>query len=141
MASRKLFDQDEFERWLSQAQNTLNSAIHDQSSGDYNWCCFKCQQSAEYVIKALFRGLGQIAVGHSILKLIEILEAIDISIPEEIKSKARSLDKHYIPTRHPDSYPAGAPFEFYDDETAQSAINDSKAIIDFVRKEKYEQYT
>jgi len=136
---KKLFDHDEFNRWFSQAQNTLNSAAHDLDSADYNWCCFKCQQSVECAVKALLRGLGQIAVGHSILKLIEILENDGLSIPEEIKSCARSLDKHYIPALYPDVYPAGAPFEFYDEETAKSAINCSKIIIDFIKraKEKY----
>ncbi len=139
MKSRKLFDQEEFERWFNQAQNTLNSAIHDINIGDYNWCCFKCQQSAEYAVKALIRGFGQMAVGHSILKLIEILESADLPIPEEIKIGARSLDMHYIPARYPDAYPAGAPFEFYDQKTAQSAIDSSKKILDFIVivKEKY----
>ncbi|MGQ9608959.1 MAG: HEPN domain-containing protein [bacterium] len=139
MTYKKLFDQDEYERWLNQAQNTLSSAMHDLSIGDYNWCCFKCQQSAEYAVKALLRGLGQIAVGHSILKLIGILETIDLSVSEEIRANARSLDMHYIPACYPDAYPAGAPFEFYDEKIAKSAVNSTKVIIDFIRKvkEKY----
>lgn len=136
MDVKNLFDNDEFNRWFGQAQNTLNSALHDLSGGDYNWCCFKCQQSAEYAIKALLRGLGQIAVGHSILKLIEELERTGSAIPEGVKSCARSLDKHYISARYPDAYPEGAPFEFYDERTAREAIDRSSAIINFIRTEK-----
>lgn len=133
MDIEKLFDQDEYKRWLSQAQNTLSSAIHDLNSRDFNWCCFKCQQAAEYSVKALLRGLGQPATGHSVLKLLESLEKIDFSVPEDLKTFARSLDKHYIPARYPDVYPEGAPFEFYDEPTAKEAIRHSEEIINFVR--------
>ena len=85
MNAKKLFDYDEFKRWFSQAENTLNSATHDLSSHDYNWCCFKCQQAAEYAVKALLRGLGQMAIGHSVLKLFEELEEAGSTISEKWK--------------------------------------------------------
>jgi HEPN domain-containing protein len=136
MDIRKLFDNDEFRRWFSQAENTLNSASHDLDSGDYNWCCFKCQQAAEYSVKAILRGLGQIAVGHSVLRLVGELEEAGSSISEELKAYARSLDKHYIPARYPDAYPAGAPFEFYDENVAKEAIEHARSTLEFVVAEK-----
>ena len=136
MDIRKLFDNDEFERWFSQAGNTLNSANHDLDSEDYNWCCFKCQQAAEYSVKAILRGLGQIAVGHSVLRLVGELEEAGSLISEELKAYARSLDKHYIPARYPDAYPAGAPFEFYDKNVANEALEHARSILEFVVAEK-----
>jgi len=37
--------------------------------GDYNWCCFKAQQTAEFTGKGLLYGIGFSHVGHSILSL------------------------------------------------------------------------
>jgi HEPN domain-containing protein len=136
MKTRSLFDNEEFKRWFSQAENTLSSANHDLSSGDYNWCCFKCQQAAECAIKSLLRGLGQISIGHSVLKLIEELEYAGSSVSMKLKGYARFLDKHYIPARYPDVYPAGSPFEFYDENTAKEAIEQAKDVLEFVRSEK-----
>lgn len=93
--------------------------------------CWICGQG-------IAQGIRRIAVGHSILKLIEILGTAGLSIPEEIKNSAKYLDMHYIPTRYPDAYTAGAPFEFYDEKTAQFAINNSRTVIDFVKKVKEE---
>jgi HEPN domain-containing protein len=38
-----LFDEDQFSRWLQQAEHTLRSASSDLKSGDHNWACFKSQ--------------------------------------------------------------------------------------------------
>ena len=136
MDIKKLFDNDEFERWFSQAENTLSSASHDLNSEDYNWCCFKCQQAAEYSVKAILRGLGQIAVGHSVLRLVGELEEAGSLISEELRAYTRMLDRHYILTRSPDAYPAGAPFEFYDESVAREALKHAGSILEFVVAEK-----
>jgi len=49
-----MFDNDEFDRWMAQASDTLISARADYLNKSYNWCCFKAQQAAEYAVKALF---------------------------------------------------------------------------------------
>jgi HEPN domain-containing protein len=69
-----MFDKEEFERWIAQASDTLNSARQDHSIKSYNWCCFKAQQAAEYAVKALLKGLGISAYGHSIVKLLRDME-------------------------------------------------------------------
>ncbi len=58
-----MFDNEEFERWMAQASDTLNSARQDYSNKSYNWCCFKAQQAAEYAVKALLKGVGISAYG------------------------------------------------------------------------------
>lgn len=132
----KLFDEDEFNRWFGQAEHTLRSATNDMDRADYDWSCFKSQQAAEYAVKALLRGLGKEAIGHSVLKLIAKLGETGCIIGEELKGRARSVDKHYIPTRYPNAYAEGSPFEFYDRKTAEEAIDNASEIIKFIAGEK-----
>ena len=143
MKKRDLFDQDEFIRWLEQAEDTLKSADHDLKDGDYNWACFKAQQAAEYSVKALLYGLGEpaAAVGHSILSLLEELGGLGVGITEELLGFARRLDKHYIPTRYPNAHPAGSPFKYYDQKDASESLKGARAIVQFVkaRREELEQ--
>ncbi|MCZ7401126.1 MAG: HEPN domain-containing protein [Candidatus Methanoperedens sp.] len=75
-----MFDKDEFERWMAQASNTLNSARQDHSSKSYNWCCFKARQAAEYAVKALLKGPGVSAYGNSIVQLLKDLETCTVLI-------------------------------------------------------------
>jgi HEPN domain-containing protein len=42
------------------------------------------------------------------------------------------LDNFYIPTRYPDSYPEGSPFEHYGPLQSQEAIRHARAILEFV---------
>lgn len=131
----RLFDEDEYHRWLRQAEDTLGSAGHDLQNGHCNWSCFKSQQAAEYAAKALLRGLGQRATGHSILKLLEELEGLGPAITGELKTHARTLDRHYIPPRYPNAFAAGSPYEFYDEPTARAAMAAADKIVEFIREE------
>lgn len=125
-------DEEEYERWLRQAKNTLLSSKRDKEAGDYNWSCFKAQQAAEFAVKALLYGIGLSAIGHSLLKFLGDLEKKGIKV-DEIKKCARTLDRHYIPTRYVNAHVEGAPFEFYDSSTAEEALRCASEIIDFVR--------
>ena len=134
-----MFDNDEFERWMAQASDTLNSARQDYSYKSYNWCCFKAHQAAEYALKAILKGLGISAYGHSTVKLFKDLESYSLDIHKLI-FYARILDRHYVPARYPDAFTEGSPFEFYDEKTAQEALDCADKICDFcitIRK-KYE---
>jgi HEPN domain-containing protein len=126
-------DKEECRRWLEQAKNTLKSAERDKQSGDYNWCCFKAQQAAEFALKGLLYGVGVSAVGHSLLKLLGELEKKGFRTGE-LASDARILDRHYIPTRYVNAHAEGAPFEFYDLPTAEEALKSARKIVDFVRQ-------
>lgn len=128
--SHIMFDKDEFERWMAQASDTLVSARQDFSVKSYNWCCFKAQQAAEYAVKALLKGLGVSAYGHSIIKLLKDLEVYNLDF-EDLKPCARTLDRHYVPARYPDAFTEGSPFEFYDDKTALEAISCAEKICNF----------
>jgi HEPN domain-containing protein len=135
-ATESLFDEEEFSRWMGQAEHTLTSAQRDAAEGDYSWACFKAQQAAEYAAKALLRGLGLPAFGHSVLGLVGEMEKQELPIAEEVRQCARTLDRHYIPPRYPNAYPAGSPFEFYDRGTAEEAIACAQAVLKAVQEAK-----
>ena len=125
-------DEEEYERWMKQAKNTLLSSKRDKEAGDYNWSCFKAQQAAEFAVKALLYGIGLSAIGHSLLKFLGDLEKKGIKI-DEIKRCARTLDRHYIPTRYPNFHPEGAPLDYYTEEDARRAIEYAEEVIEFCR--------
>lgn len=117
---------------MEQAKNTFQSATRDKETGDYNWCCFKAQQAAEFAVKGLLYGIGLSAVRSSLLKLLGDLERKGIKV--EVKGYARTLDRHYIPTRYVNAHPEGAPFEFYDLSTAEEALECASKIIKFIKE-------
>ena len=128
----QLFDEDEFNRWYDQARYTLESARRDLEAGDCAWSCFKSQQAAEYAAKALLRGLGKLAPGHSITKLLQQINTDVSEVNDTVFAAARNLDRHYIPARYPDAHASGSPFEFYGPETAREALEDARRVIDFI---------
>ncbi|MEA3345737.1 MAG: HEPN domain-containing protein [Chloroflexota bacterium] len=130
----QLFDEEEYSRWLEQAEHTLASARRDTEAGDYDWACFKAQQAAEYAVKGLLWGFGLPAFGHSILRLFGQAEEQGLPLPKEIQGWARTLDRHYIPPRYPNAYPSGAPFEFYDQSTAEEALRCSQAMVEAIEE-------
>ena len=127
-----MFDREEFERWISQAEYTLKSAENDLKSGFYSWACFKAQQAAEYAVKAILYGMGIMAYGHSIKKLLDVLSQ-NIPVPKELFDNARLLDRHYIPPRYPDAYIEGPPYEYYGERDAKEAITSANMIIEFIK--------
>ena len=90
--------------------------------------CFTA--TAEKAVKALHLYLGQEAWGHVVAKL---LRELPIDVPEDLIDKARVLDAYYIPTRYPNGFPEGAPFEHFGKLQAQEAIKYAGEILEFVR--------
>jgi len=133
-----MFDIDEYERWMKQAEYTLESAKRDLLGGDYSWASFKAQQAAEFSVKALLYGLGIAAFGHSIGSLLRELKNKGIQIDTDIEVCSRELDRHYIPTRYANAFYSGSPFEYYDEPTAKKAIDCATKIIKFIKSEARE---
>lgn len=118
------------EDWLWQAKRDLEQARSSMASGFHEWACFASQQAAEKALKALFQRVGADAWGHSLADLVAIVPA-ELAPPPSLELAARRLDKHYIPTRYPDSLPSGAPGQSYTEGEAQQAILDANEIIGF----------
>lgn len=111
--------------WLKQAKRDLEHAQHSREFGDYEWACFAAQQAAEKALKALHLSQGREVWGHSVLKLVEALP----NAPAELFERAKQLDKHYVPPRYPNSYPEGAPADFYTERDADEAIRSAEEVV------------
>ena len=123
-----MLDNDEYQRWIRAAESTYQSARSDKDSQFYSWSCFKCQQAAEYAVKAYLRGRGDLAFGHSVSGLSKSAHlgktAIDL---------AKVLDKYYIPTRYTDSWAEGTPEDYYTLRDAEEACEVAKELIEKVK--------
>jgi HEPN domain-containing protein len=116
--------------WLAQADHDLGHARHALEDADYDWACFAAHQAAEKAVKAIFLHLGGEGWGHSITRLLKDLSQRE-AVPDDLGQAARRLDKHYIPTRYPNGFDAGAPRDYYTAEEARQAIADAQRIYDF----------
>jgi HEPN domain-containing protein len=114
--------------WLKQAERDLEEAIYSKKGGYYELACFLSQQSAEKAVKALLQYRGEERRGHSILHLLQ-------SAPNEVKQCASYLDRQYIPSRYPDIYDEGAPYEYYTEKDAEECINCALMILSWVKSE------
>ncbi len=114
--------------WFRQARRKLDSARWDIKGQFYEDACFSAQQAAELAAKALLERQGRIELGHSVYQLLQTAG----DVPTKVLHAARVLDRYYIPTRYPNGFPAGAPMDFYDEPTAEEAVNHAEAILGFV---------
>jgi len=118
--------------WLDQGKRDLEKAKLDLKYKYYEWACFTSQQAAEKVVKSLGMKLGLDMWGHSLLEMLKILEKEKLlEIHEKIFELAKMLDKYYIPTRYPNSFPSGKPSDYYTEKEAEEAINAASNIIRF----------
>jgi HEPN domain-containing protein len=124
-------DESEFERWMLSARRTLVSARRDAQAGDYNWACFKAHQAAEKALKAVLWGLGELAIGHSPVALVERLAQLGLPVSERIRELAARLSKFYTPTRYPDVWESGIPEDYYTGSEAEEAIRWAGEIINW----------
>jgi HEPN domain-containing protein len=128
-----VFDNDEYDRWLAQARHTLASARRDLAGRDFDWACFKAQQAGEYAVKALLRGAGEPAHGHSLRRLLMALNVLGLTVPHGLQEASQMLDRHYIPARYPDAYPEGSPHEYYNEKSAKEALDAALEVIRWVQ--------
>ncbi|GAA6735027.1 hypothetical protein YIM1640_21860 [Thermus oshimai] len=69
--------------------------------------------------------------GHSLKRLLSVLEGAGVAIPPEPLESAQELDIHYLPAR----YPEGSPFEFYNAKRAREALlEEARAYAKRVRE-------
>jgi HEPN domain-containing protein len=120
--------------WLNQATRGLEQAEDSRRAARHEWACFAAQQAAEKAVKALHLHLGQEAWGHVVARLLQELPDT-IRIPAELVEKGRVLDSFYIPPRHPNSHPEGAPFEHYGPLQSEEAIRYAHEILEFSRSQ------
>jgi HEPN domain-containing protein len=116
--------------WLRQAENDFLWARDTLNAGRYAQACFIAQHIGEKSLKALAYKRGfDLIKSHSVLEISRALE-----LPEDIKNLGKLLDLYYIPTRYPDAFPSGAPFEYFTHEQASNAIDSAEHILIHVRE-------
>jgi HEPN domain-containing protein len=115
--------------WFRQAELDFAAASDSLDHHHFEWACFLAQQSAEKAVKALHESEGTEAWGHSVAGLLAGLHGA----PDPVMDAGRALDKHYIPTRYPNSHPEGAPGDLYTEREARQALVDASTVIEHVR--------
>lgn len=118
--------------WLRQAERDLEQAEDSRGAGRHEWACFAAHQAAEKAVRALHLHLGQEAWGHVVARLLRQLPPT-VPVPDDLVEKGRVLDGFYIPPRYPNSYPEGAPFEYFGPIHSDQAIRYAGEILQFVR--------
>lgn len=124
---------EEYQRWLAQAKEDVNTARILFDSKRYGPCAFFCQQAAEKAVKAALYRSGERPWGHSVASLLDQLcVTLQLEPADTPQAEAQRLDEHYVRPRYPD---ARADAELaYDEETAQDALQDAQALLRFVHK-------
>jgi len=123
-------------RWLTTADDDLDSAVILKKNGKYAHSCFHAQQAGEKALKAVWFFADADPWGHSIKKLIEDLNSVDLKLFQSLEPFSRMgivLDRFYIPTRYPNGLPDITPDVAFSDEDADTCIKYSRKILDEVR--------
>ena len=118
--------------WLHQADADLRLSRHARDGAAHDWACFAAQQAAEKALKAVLMSRGEDAWGHTVTALLGVVAAHGAA-GEDLVVCAKTLDKHYIPTRYPNGLDAGAPTDFYTRKDSDDAIACAERLIAFAR--------
>ena len=130
-------NKNEAQRWLKTASDDLDTAVILEKNGKFAHSYFHAQQAGEKALKSVWYFVDADPWGHSIKKLIDDLENIDLKVYElllNLKREATILDRFYIPTRYPNGLPDITPDEAYSEEDANTCIKYARKIIDAVQK-------
>jgi len=123
-------------RWLKTAEDDLDAAQMLSRNGMFPHACFHSQQAGEKALKAVWFHADADPWGHSIRRLIEELERVDLKVYDRMKGLMRAgtiLDRFYIPTRYPNGLPELTPKEAYLAEDAELCVQLAGEILDGVR--------
>lgn len=118
--------------WLRQADADFRHAGNARDHDTHEWACFAAQQAAEKSLKAVLLSRGEDAWAQTVTALLGLVTTAE-QAGEELVTCAKSLDKHYIPTRYPNGFDTGAPLDFYTKKDSDDAIRCAETIIAFAR--------
>lgn len=121
--------------WIDEAEDDYGAAMDMMRLGRYSKACYLAQQAAEKALKALLiRATGRYAHTHSVVELLSQLRDVGISVGDELLRAGEDLDRHYVPSRYPNAWPAGAPHRHYKEEDARKALESARLVMEFVRR-------
>ena len=125
-------NREEAVRWLTTAQDDLDTARILKKSKKHAHACFHAQQAVEKAVKGVWYFYDADPWGHSILRLIQDFEEVDtgtFTILNKFIGDARKLDRLYIPTRYPNGLPDITPDMAYGEEDSQFGITAAEKIL------------
>jgi len=116
--------------WVEKARVFLEEAERHRGLGYYWLVCFEAQQAAELYLKALLVALsGAHPYTHDLVELLEALESLGISVPDELRVYGDALTPHYTLARYPGRKPLT-----YNDKRAERCIRQARAIVEWVER-------
>ena len=121
-------NEDVVEAWLKRARSNLAKSKVGKVSEEilYEDLCFECQQAVEKSLKALLVSINiEFPWTHLIARLIELVEANGIDVPEEVKDSI-SLTEYAVDTRYPGDY------EPLDEEAYKEALEIAERVVNWV---------
>jgi HEPN domain-containing protein len=109
--------------WYLQGAKDSKTAEKNAAASDFEVSCFLFHQAAEKILKAYLCLHGERAlVGHSNVRLAGRCAEYDQRFVELAES-CSLLDLFYIPTRYPYAWPDGVPYQRFNLEHAQQAMD------------------
>lgn len=70
---------------------------------------------------------------HSVVELLEESSKWEGRF-RELLDRGRELDRHYIGSRYPNFYPAGAPYQYYTGEEAGRCVSYAESILEEAKR-------
>jgi HEPN domain-containing protein len=116
--------------WINQARRDIKIAARLAEDRSFEWACFVSQQAAEKAVKGVLQKLNATAWGHSVHQLLQVLSQRK-PVEAELLGCAARLDRYYVPTRYPDSFGSGSPYEYFAEADAEDAILCGRRVIEF----------
>jgi HEPN domain-containing protein len=123
-------------RWLRTGEDDLEAATVLKNNSMFPHACFHAQQAGEKALKAIWNYADADPWGHSIRRLIEDLEEVDMNRFVQLKGLLKAatiLDRFYMPTRYPNGLPELTPREAYLEEDAELCIRQATEILATVK--------
>ncbi len=119
-------------QWLDRASEDLEVARLAQQAKHYAHTCFLSQQAAEKALKAfLLDRSGAYPRSHKLVDLLVACQGVEAGF-SQFYSDCVVIDQYYIPTRYPDSLPAGFGAVLPGDKEARDAVAAAERVFNFV---------
>ena len=131
-------EEKRFSLWFAEATNDYDGGKVLLKAKRYNLAVFIFTQAAEKAVKALLYLTNAKPWGHAILNLLTEYENQGHTVPAELKQYAQDLENSYLDSRYPGVSVTIGPKDMYDKETTKAAMVKTKAILDYVEKERKE---
>lgn len=119
--------------WLAAADSDLAAAVTIREETAH-LACFHAQQATENALKAVVTHLsGDAPPVHAAVRLIRALDELACPMPADVRDRAESLDKFYVPTRYPDALGFVDAALAYKPRDADLAIEGARLVVEWSR--------